>query len=134
MELYPPKPDLSFSGLEEFVNEPIVSEPTIKKPVVENSKAKTSEANPKAVRAIHKWIYATRVCGVLIVDLKAPDKEQVQLQTMKRLMEDMLPFEETSKEGKSQAKNVVPKGVLTGDSLQKPHSNESKFSTGAWTT
>ncbi|GJY86843.1 retrovirus-related pol polyprotein from transposon TNT 1-94 [Tanacetum coccineum] len=36
----PPKPDLSFSGLEEFVNEPIVSEPTVKKPVVETSEAK----------------------------------------------------------------------------------------------
>ncbi|GKB56077.1 ribonuclease H-like domain-containing protein, partial [Tanacetum coccineum] len=36
----PPKPDLSFSGLEEFVNEPIVSEPTVKKPVVEISEAK----------------------------------------------------------------------------------------------
>ncbi|GJT21461.1 hypothetical protein Tco_0891398 [Tanacetum coccineum] len=33
----PPKHDLSFSGLEEFVNEPIVSEPTVKKPVVETS-------------------------------------------------------------------------------------------------
>ncbi|GJZ83302.1 ribonuclease H-like domain-containing protein, partial [Tanacetum coccineum] len=40
----PPKPDLSFSGLEEFVNEPIVSEPTVKKPVVETSEAKTSKA------------------------------------------------------------------------------------------
>ncbi|GJZ40221.1 hypothetical protein Tco_0586784 [Tanacetum coccineum] len=38
----PPKPDLSFSGLEEFVNELIVSEPTIKKPVVETSEAKAS--------------------------------------------------------------------------------------------
>ncbi|GKF86924.1 hypothetical protein Tco_0254751 [Tanacetum coccineum] len=46
----PPKPDLSFSGLEEFVNEPIVSEPTVKKPVVENSEAKASEAKSKAVR------------------------------------------------------------------------------------
>ncbi|GKA67888.1 hypothetical protein Tco_0767805, partial [Tanacetum coccineum] len=44
------KPDLSFSGLEEFVNEPIVSEPTVKKPVVETSEAKASEAKPKAVR------------------------------------------------------------------------------------
>ncbi|GKF63242.1 hypothetical protein Tco_0186690 [Tanacetum coccineum] len=44
----PPKPDLSFSGLEEFVNEPIVSEPTVKKLVVETSE--TSEAKPKAVR------------------------------------------------------------------------------------
>ncbi|GJY06136.1 uncharacterized mitochondrial protein-like protein [Tanacetum coccineum] len=36
----PPKPDLSFSGLEDFVNEPIVSEPTAKKHVVETSEAK----------------------------------------------------------------------------------------------
>ncbi|GKA38326.1 hypothetical protein Tco_0730877 [Tanacetum coccineum] len=46
----PPKPNLSFSGLEEFVNEPIVSEPTTKKPVVETSEAKTNADKPKAVR------------------------------------------------------------------------------------
>ncbi|GJU76180.1 hypothetical protein Tco_1273250 [Tanacetum coccineum] len=46
----PPKLDLSFSGLEEFVNEPIVSEPTAKNPVVETSEAKTSVDKPKAVR------------------------------------------------------------------------------------
>ncbi|GJT12118.1 retrovirus-related pol polyprotein from transposon TNT 1-94 [Tanacetum coccineum] len=46
----PPKPDFSFSGLEEFVNEPIVSEPTVKKPVVKTSEAKASKAKPKAVR------------------------------------------------------------------------------------
>ncbi|GJV39434.1 hypothetical protein Tco_1417874 [Tanacetum coccineum] len=41
----PPKPNLSFSGLEEFVNEPIVI-----KPIVENYEAKASEAKPKADR------------------------------------------------------------------------------------
>ncbi|GKB23650.1 putative ribonuclease H-like domain-containing protein, partial [Tanacetum coccineum] len=41
----PPKPDLSFTGLEEFTNEPVVI-----KPVVENSEAKASEAKPKVVR------------------------------------------------------------------------------------
>ncbi|GJU49792.1 ribonuclease H-like domain-containing protein [Tanacetum coccineum] len=46
----PPKPNLSFSCLKEFVNELIVSEPTVKKPVVENSEAKAIEAKPKAVR------------------------------------------------------------------------------------
>ncbi|GJW40741.1 hypothetical protein Tco_0066586 [Tanacetum coccineum] len=45
----PPKPDLSFSGLEEFVNEPIVSEPTVKKPVVETSDAKGSADKPKVI-------------------------------------------------------------------------------------
>ncbi|GJT17763.1 putative ribonuclease H-like domain-containing protein [Tanacetum coccineum] len=44
----PPKPDLSFSGLEEFMNEPIVSEPTVKKPVVKTSEAKASADKPKA--------------------------------------------------------------------------------------
>ncbi|GKG47031.1 hypothetical protein Tco_0504228, partial [Tanacetum coccineum] len=59
----PPKPDLSFSSLEEFVNEPIVSEPTVKKPdVVETSKAKGSADKPKVVRKnfspllIEDWI------------------------------------------------------------------------------
>ncbi|GJW83100.1 reverse transcriptase domain-containing protein [Tanacetum coccineum] len=46
----PPKPDLSFFGLEEFVNKPIVSEPTAKKHVVETSEAKTSADKPKAVK------------------------------------------------------------------------------------
>ncbi|GJR04827.1 putative ribonuclease H-like domain-containing protein [Tanacetum coccineum] len=40
-----PKPDLSFSGLEEFTCEPIVI-----KPIVKKSEAKASEAKPKAVR------------------------------------------------------------------------------------
>ncbi|GKD56932.1 hypothetical protein Tco_1290319, partial [Tanacetum coccineum] len=46
----PPKHDLSFSGLEEFVNEPIVNEPTVKKPVVKTGEAKASADKPKAVR------------------------------------------------------------------------------------
>ncbi|GJR26157.1 retrovirus-related pol polyprotein from transposon TNT 1-94 [Tanacetum coccineum] len=41
----PPKPDLSFSGLEEFTSELVVI-----KLVVENSKAKASKAKPKAIR------------------------------------------------------------------------------------
>ncbi|GJT93285.1 hypothetical protein Tco_1082130 [Tanacetum coccineum] len=46
----PLKLDLSFSGLEEFVNEPIVSEPTVKKPVVKTSEAKASADKPKVAR------------------------------------------------------------------------------------
>ncbi|GKE78664.1 hypothetical protein Tco_1544784 [Tanacetum coccineum] len=41
---------LSFSGLEEFVNEPLVSEPTVKKLVVETSEAKASADKPKAIK------------------------------------------------------------------------------------
>ncbi|GJV76498.1 putative ribonuclease H-like domain-containing protein, partial [Tanacetum coccineum] len=41
----PPKPDLSFTGLEEFTSKPVVL-----KPIVENIEAKASEAKPKVVR------------------------------------------------------------------------------------
>nr|GEU77951.1 hypothetical protein [Tanacetum cinerariifolium] len=49
----PSKPDLSFSCLEEVVNEPIVSEPTVKKPIVETSEAKASTDKPK-VQDLHE--------------------------------------------------------------------------------
>ncbi|GJR35964.1 putative ribonuclease H-like domain-containing protein [Tanacetum coccineum] len=58
----PLKLDLSFSDLEEFVNEPIVSVPIVKKPVVETTEAKASADNPKVVRKnigpllIEDWI------------------------------------------------------------------------------
>nr|GEU54769.1 ribonuclease H-like domain-containing protein [Tanacetum cinerariifolium] len=58
----PPKPNLSFHGLEEFVNEHIVSEPTVKKSVVETSEAKASVDNPTVIRKnfgpllIEDWI------------------------------------------------------------------------------
>ncbi|GJT24683.1 hypothetical protein Tco_0894620 [Tanacetum coccineum] len=67
----PPKPDLSFSGLEEFVNEPIVSEPTVKKSVVKTSEAKASADKPKVdCKKVNQkqfqntkpvWNYAKRV-------------------------------------------------------------------------
>ncbi|GKB74274.1 hypothetical protein Tco_0935686, partial [Tanacetum coccineum] len=50
----PLKHDLSFSSLDEFVNEPIVSEPTVKKPVVETSEAKDSADKPKVVM-MNNW-------------------------------------------------------------------------------
>ncbi|GJW86132.1 ribonuclease H-like domain-containing protein [Tanacetum coccineum] len=46
----PPKPNLSFSSLDEFMNEPIVSELTVKKPIVKTSKAKDNADKPKVVR------------------------------------------------------------------------------------
>ncbi|GJV73987.1 hypothetical protein Tco_1493982 [Tanacetum coccineum] len=46
----PLKPDLSFSGLEEFANEPIVSELTVKKLVAESSEVKNNAGKSKAVR------------------------------------------------------------------------------------
>ncbi|GJU97316.1 hypothetical protein Tco_1326587 [Tanacetum coccineum] len=61
----PLKPNLSFSGLEEFTSKPIVI-----KPVVENSEAKASEAKPKAVRKnngapiIKDWVSDNEKAGV----------------------------------------------------------------------
>ncbi|GJW60345.1 ribonuclease H-like domain-containing protein [Tanacetum coccineum] len=61
-KLYASKRDLAFSGLEEFMNEPIVSEPTVKKPAVETIEAKASVDKSKAVRKnngaplIEDWI------------------------------------------------------------------------------
>ncbi|GKA81416.1 hypothetical protein Tco_0788108 [Tanacetum coccineum] len=63
----PPKPNLSFSSLEEFVNKPMVSEPTVKKHVVETSKAKDSEAKPKAVRKNNEQSTA-RFAGKRVID------------------------------------------------------------------
>ncbi|GJX61531.1 retrovirus-related pol polyprotein from transposon TNT 1-94 [Tanacetum coccineum] len=63
----PPKPDLSFSGLEEFMNEPIVSESVVKKPVVETSEAKASVEKPKAVKKNN---------GALIIEDWVSDSEE----------------------------------------------------------
>ncbi|GKE42251.1 ribonuclease H-like domain-containing protein [Tanacetum coccineum] len=58
----PSKLDLSFTGLEEFTNEPIVI-----KPIVEKSEAKASEAKPKAVRKNN---------GALIIEDWVSDSEE----------------------------------------------------------
>ncbi|GKD17994.1 hypothetical protein Tco_1207152, partial [Tanacetum coccineum] len=58
----PAKPNLLFSGLEEFTSEPIVI-----KPIVEKSEAKASEAKPKAVRKNN---------GALIIEDWVSDSEE----------------------------------------------------------
>ncbi|GKD17034.1 hypothetical protein Tco_1206192 [Tanacetum coccineum] len=64
----PPKLDLSFSGLEEFVNEPIVSESTVKNPVVETSEAKAIADKPKAVKKNN--------CALIIEDWVSDSEEE----------------------------------------------------------
>nr|GEU84535.1 copia protein [Tanacetum cinerariifolium] len=78
----PPKPNLSFSNLEEFVNKLIVSESIVKKLVVNTSKAKASKDKPKV-----------GTCPIL--------------QIIKKLMEDMLPLEREF----SVARTPQPNGV-----------------------
>ncbi|GJU53586.1 ribonuclease H-like domain-containing protein [Tanacetum coccineum] len=58
----PPKHDLSFSSLEEFINKPIVSEPTVKKHVVETSEAKVEDVpQAKKEKKIVKSSFVNRV-------------------------------------------------------------------------
>ncbi|GKD14695.1 ribonuclease H-like domain-containing protein [Tanacetum coccineum] len=70
----PPKPDLPFSGLEEFMNEPIVSESTVKKLVVESSEAKASADKSKIVRKNN---------SALIIEDWVPDSEEEDLHQAK---------------------------------------------------
>ncbi|GKE19200.1 hypothetical protein Tco_1426777, partial [Tanacetum coccineum] len=78
----PPKPDLSFTGLEEFTSEPIVI-----KHVVENSEAKASEAKPKA--KIEKKIVKPSFAKIKFVkskeQVKSPRKTTVKQGDQNRL-------------------------------------------------
>ncbi|GJW78435.1 ribonuclease H-like domain-containing protein [Tanacetum coccineum] len=104
----PPKPDLSFSSLEEFVNEPIVSAPIVKKPVVESSEAKYSEAKPKIVRKnngapfIEDWVS----------DSEEEDVPQAKIQkkTVKPSFAK-IEFVKSKEQVKSPRKTTVKKGT-----------------------
>nr|GEV63393.1 ribonuclease H-like domain-containing protein [Tanacetum cinerariifolium] len=80
----PPKPNFSFSGLEEFVNEPIVSKPIVKKPVVRTSKGKASADKPKVVREIFgPTILEEWVLDIEEGDVIQPKVEQKIVRTSK---------------------------------------------------
>ncbi|GKC71454.1 putative ribonuclease H-like domain-containing protein [Tanacetum coccineum] len=103
----PPKPDLSFSGLEEFVNEPIVSEPIVKKPIVETSKAKASADKPKVVRKNN---------GALIIEDWVSDNEEEdmpQAKIQKKIVKPSfakIEFVKSKEQVKSPRKTTVKQG------------------------
>ncbi|GJY01111.1 hypothetical protein Tco_0359263, partial [Tanacetum coccineum] len=103
----PPKPNLSFSGLEEFVNEPIVSEPTVKKPVVETSEVKASADKPKVVRKnfgpplIKDWISDS--------EDEAVSKPKIEKKTIKPCVAK-IEFGKSKKQVKSLRKTTVKQG------------------------
>ncbi|GJV68924.1 retrovirus-related pol polyprotein from transposon TNT 1-94 [Tanacetum coccineum] len=97
----PPKPDLSFTGLDEFISEPIVI-----KPIVENSEAKTSKAKPKAVRKNN---------GAPIIEDYVSDNEEEnvsQTKTEKKIAKpsfvkiDFVKAKQTNKTDRKTAKQV----------------------------
>nr|GEW16529.1 ribonuclease H-like domain-containing protein [Tanacetum cinerariifolium] len=103
----PPKPDLSFSSLEEFMNEPIVSEPIVKKPVVETSEAKASTDKPKVVKK--------NFCSPLIEDWisdsesEAESKPKIEKKTIKPSFAK-IEFVKSKEQVKSPRKTTVKQG------------------------
>ncbi|GKD48867.1 hypothetical protein Tco_1277843, partial [Tanacetum coccineum] len=100
----PPKPDLSFSGLKEFVNETIFSEPTVKKLVVETSETKASADKPKVVRKNN---------GALIIEDWVSDSEEEDVPQAKNQKKTIKPsfakieFVKSKEQVKSPRKTTV---------------------------
>ncbi|GJY95085.1 hypothetical protein Tco_0511446 [Tanacetum coccineum] len=120
----PPKPDLSFFSLEEFVNEPIVSEPTVKKSVVETSEAKTSKAKtskvkPKVVRKnngapiIEDWVS----------DSEEEDVPQAKIEK-KTISFAKIEFVKSKEQVKSPRKTTVKQGNQNRLNTHSPRGNQ----------
>nr|GEY88535.1 hypothetical protein [Tanacetum cinerariifolium] len=129
----PPKPDLSYIGLDEFAD----------KPVVENCDAKTSESKPKNVRKnndaliIKEWMsddeeeevtqpkieqktVKSSTPKIKFVKPKQPEKKarKTVKQIMKKLMEDMA-FGGNPKKGKITGKGTIRTGTKACDDVRK---------------
>ncbi|GJY70117.1 ribonuclease H-like domain-containing protein [Tanacetum coccineum] len=120
----PPKLDLSFSGLEEFVNEPIVSEPTVKKPVVETSEAKASADKPKAVRKNN---------GAPIIEDWVSDSEEEDVPQAKIQKKTVKPsfakieFVKSKEQVKSPRKTTVKQGNQNRLNTHSPRGNQRNW-------
>ncbi|GJZ65359.1 ribonuclease H-like domain-containing protein [Tanacetum coccineum] len=120
----PPKPDLSFSGLEEFVNEPIVSEPTVKKPVVETSEAKASADKPKAVKKNN---------GAPIIEDWVSDSEEEDMPQAKIQKKTVKPsfakieFVKSKEQVKTPRKTTVKQGNQNRQNTHSPRGNQRNW-------
>ncbi|GKE53291.1 hypothetical protein Tco_1488447, partial [Tanacetum coccineum] len=104
----PSKPNLSFSGLEEFTSEPIVI-----KPIVEKSKATASEAKPKRVRKNN----GAPIIEDLVLDGEKEDVHQAKIEkkTVKpsfAKIEFVKPKEKTATKTAKQVEQLRPKAVV----------------------
>ncbi|GKF11307.1 hypothetical protein Tco_0049233, partial [Tanacetum coccineum] len=115
----PPKPDLSFSGLEEFVDEPIV-----KKPVVETSEAKASADKPKVVRKNN---------GAPIIEDWVSDNEEedvLQAKKEKKIVKSSfakIEFVKSKEQVKSPRKTTVKQAHST---VRRPINNKTATKNG----
>ncbi|GJT40277.1 hypothetical protein Tco_0940142 [Tanacetum coccineum] len=120
----PPKPDLSFSGVEEFVNEPIVSEHTVKKHVVETSEAKASADKPKAVKKNN----SAPIIKDWVSDSEEEDMPQAKIQ--KKIVKPSfakIKFVNSNEQVKSPRKTTVKKGVQNRLNTHSPTGNQRNW-------
>ncbi|GJW36940.1 putative ribonuclease H-like domain-containing protein [Tanacetum coccineum] len=120
----PPKHDFSFSGLEEFVNEPIVSEPIVKKPIVENCEAKVSEAKSNAVRKNN---------GAPIIEDRVSNSEEDDVPHAKIEKKTVKPsfakieFVKSKEQVKSPRKKTVKQGNQNRLNTRSPRGNQRNW-------
>ncbi|GJR12897.1 putative ribonuclease H-like domain-containing protein [Tanacetum coccineum] len=120
----PPKHDLSFSGIEEFVNEPIVSEPTVKKPIVETSEAKDSADKPKVVKKNN---------GAPIIEDWVSDSEEEdvpQAKKEKKIVKSSfakIKFVKSKEQVKSPRKTTVKQGNQNRLNTHSPRGNQRNW-------
>ncbi|GKB87979.1 hypothetical protein Tco_0960251, partial [Tanacetum coccineum] len=120
----PLKPDLSFSSLEEFVNEPIVSDPTVKKPVIKTSEAKASTDKPKVVRKNN---------GALIIENWVSDSKEEDMPQAKIQKKTVKPsfakieFVKSKEQAKTPRKITVKQGNQNRKSTHSPRGNQRNW-------
>ncbi|GKB48018.1 ribonuclease H-like domain-containing protein [Tanacetum coccineum] len=120
----PPKHDLSFSGLEEFVNEPIVSDPTVKKPAVKTSEAKASANKPKAVKKNN---------GAPIIEdyvSNSEEEDMPQAKFQKKIVKSSfakIKFVKSKEQVKSARKTTVKQGDQNRQNTHIPRDNKRNW-------
>ncbi|GJW38573.1 ribonuclease H-like domain-containing protein [Tanacetum coccineum] len=120
----PPKHDLSFSGLEDFVNDSIDSEPIVKKPIVETSEAKASADKPKAVRKnngapiIEDWVSNSEEEDV--------PQAKIQKKTDKPSLAK-IKFVKSKEQVKSPRKTTVKQGDQNRQNTHSPRGNQRNW-------
>ncbi|GJT14675.1 hypothetical protein Tco_0861717 [Tanacetum coccineum] len=119
--IMPPKPDLSFSGLKEFVNESIVSDPTVKMHVVETREAKASSDKPKVVSKkfgpplIEDWISDS--------EDEAKSKPKIEKKTVKPSFAK-IEFVKSKEQVKTSGKTTIKQGDQNRLNTHSPRGNQ----------
>ncbi|GJY24904.1 putative ribonuclease H-like domain-containing protein [Tanacetum coccineum] len=122
----PLKPDLSFSGFEEFTSKPIVI-----KPAAENSEAKASEAKPKAIRKnngapiIEDWVSDNEEDDVpqAMIEKKTFKPSFAKIEFVKPKQQEKTARKTVNhvdcrkKDSPCAKKNIVPRAILTKSGL-----------------